>query len=269
MSFLMDRRIREFLKKRKPAAHKGDYGRVLIIGGSKWYSGAPALAAMSALRAGSDIATVLAPSSVANVIRSYSPNIIVHSYEGTHLHESALREFERIYKGFDSFIIGSGMGAMPESAYTLHEIIRMLKKEGKKFVIDADAFKFVTPKQLKGTKCVVTPHLKEYELFAGREKPEKLAKDFCVLLKAGKPRIYCGRKRAQNKTGNPGMTVGGTGDTLAGILGALLAVTDDLFAAACGAAHLNGRAGDLAYKKFGYSLLATDIIDELPDAIRR
>jgi NAD(P)H-hydrate epimerase len=265
-TFLRDRKIREFLKKRRPDSHKGDHGRVLVIGGSKWYSGAPALAAMAALRTGADIVTVLAPSSVANVIRGYSPNIIVHSYEGGYLHEAALHEFERTYKHFDSFIIGSGMGSAPESAYTLHEIIRLLKKGRKKFVIDADAFKFVTPKQLAGASCVVTPHAKEYELFADKQKPEKLAKDFCILLKGHVDRIYFGRKKAGNRTGNPGMTVGGTGDTLAGILGALLANTDDLFIAACGAAYLNGRAGDLAYKKLGYSLLATDIIDEIPAA---
>jgi hydroxyethylthiazole kinase-like uncharacterized protein yjeF len=262
---LDDPKLRSLFFKRKIGAHKGDFGRVLVIGGSKYYSGAPALCAMAALRTGADIATVLAPEHVANTIRGFSPNLIVREYEGTALNSAALEEFERIYDDFDSFVIGSGL-SLEAGRLALHAIVNTLEKEKKKYILDADALKLLRYKEVGG-KCVVTPHHREYALFFGNVHPENASKKLCILLKGHDDMVYYKSEQAVNKTGNPGMTVGGTGDVLTGVLATLLANTHDLFGAACAAAYICGSAGDLAYKEHGNLLLATDVIDFLPAAI--
>lgn len=268
-AFLRDRAIYNFFYKRDPEAHKGQHGRVLVLGGSKTYSGAPALAALAALRTGADIAAVLAPAHIAHSIRSYSPNLIVVEYPRTFFTHEDIGEFRRIYSKFGSFVVGPGIGVEQETYPALLRVAELLARTRKKFVLDADALKLLRPAQLEGSQCVVTPHPREYEIFAGERKPEDIGKQLCVLIKGHVDRIYYKGKLGKSHTGNPGMTVGGTGDTLAGILGALLTQTDDLFAATCAAAYINGLAGDLALKKFGYSLLATDVIDHIPAAIRK
>ncbi len=268
-AFLKDKALYKYFYRRDPEAHKGQHGRVLVLGGSKIYSGAPALAAMAALRTGADIAAILAPAHVAHAIRSYSPNLIVQEYPRAFFTQEDITLFRQMYSRFGSFVVGSGLGIEQRTYPALLSVAELLARTQKKFVLDADALKLLRPAQLEGSHCVVTPHPKEYEIFAGDRRPEDLGKQLCVLIKGHEDRIYYKRKLGRSHTGNPGMTVGGTGDTLAGILGALLTQTDDLFTATCAATYINGLAGDLAMKKFGYSLLATDVIDHIPEAIKR
>lgn len=268
-TFLKDKGLYRYFYRRDPEAHKGQHGRVLVLGGSKIYSGAPALAALAALRTGADIAAVLAPAHVAHAIRSYSPNLIVLEYPRTFFTQEDITLFRRIYSRFGSFVVGSGLGIEQQTYPALLSVAELLARTQKKFVLDADALKMLRPAQLEGSRCVVTPHPKEYEIFAGDRKPEDVGRHLCVLIKGHVDHVYYKGKTGASHTGNPGMTVGGTGDTLAGILGALLTQTDDLFTATCAATYINGLAGDLAMKKFGYSLLATDVIDYIPEAIRK
>lgn len=264
--FLTDPKINELWLDRDEEAHKGAYGYVMIIGGSRYFTGAPALSAMAALRAGADLAAVLAPEVCANTIASFSPNLISVPYKGEFLNNAAVEEFKRNYEKFDSFAIGGGLCAKNASKPALIKIIDILTKNKKKFILDADALKMVSHKDV--SECVITPHAKEYEIFSKGIGPRELAKKMCVMLKGNIDRIFYKEKVAESHTGNPGMTVGGTGDTLVGILGALLANTDDFFNTACAAAFVNGTAGDLAFEKFGNGLLATDVIDFIPEAIK-
>lgn len=269
---MRDRNLFEFFVKRKNKSHKGDYGKFLIVSGSKDRAGGPALSALSALRTGIDIAAIFAPKYISNVIRSFSPNIIsVYEYESERLDKKAFSEFESLYKRFDSCLIAIDPKRNLKDRKvksTLSSMVGLLKEDNKNFVLDAGSLSVLTPKDVADSNCIVTPHSGEYEIFLKNYKL-KYNPEFCILLKGHEDMIYYDNKKAVNKTGNPGMTVAGTGDVLSGILGAVLTQTDDIFLGGCAAAYISGLAGNLAYKKYGYSLLPTDVIESIPNAIQK
>lgn len=257
---------------RPSSSHKGDAGRVLVIGGGA-YSGAPALAALAGLRAGADIVTVAAPKSVSDIIASFSPNLIVRALSGDRLVEKDIPLISELIKKHDVVVIGMGLGTEEATLDAVRKIVPLCMKA----VIDADA---LMPEVLNaGQDIIVTPHAGEMKRLSGVDVPEdekkKLAfvrdfakdNDLTVLLKGRIDFISDGKEIRANRTGNAGMTVGGTGDVLAGLTGALFA-KHDAFSAACAAAFINGAAGDLAFSEFGYGLLATDVIDRIPEAMK-
>lgn len=264
--------IQPFLK-RPATSHKGDAGRVLVIGGGA-YSGASALAALAALRAGADIVTVAAPKSVSDIIASFSPNLIVRPLSGNRLVEEDIPLISELINKHDVVVMGMGLG----NEYPTLEAVRKIVPMCRKAVIDADA---LAPDVLHSghRDIIVTPHAGEMKRISGADVPEdekkKLAfvRDFAkdnkltVLLKGKVDIISDGTEVRANRTGNSGMTVGGTGDVLAGLVGALFA-KHDAFSAACAAAFINGAAGDLAFEEFGYGLLATDVIERIPDVMK-
>ncbi len=254
---------------RSASSHKGDAGRVLVIGGGA-YSGAPALAALASLRAGADIATVAAPKNVSDIIASFSPNLIVRPLSGDRLVETDIPIISELVKKHDVVVIGMGIGNEDATLNAVRKILPICKK----VVIDADA---LAPDMICAghEDIIVTPHAGEMKRLSGAVVPEdekeklNFIMDFArnneltVLLKGRIDIISDGKNVRSNRTGNAGMTVGGTGDVLAGLTGALFA-KHDAFSAACAAAYINGAAGDLAFIDFGYGLLATDIIDRIP-----
>ena len=264
--------IQPFLT-RPAKSHKGDAGRVLVIGGGA-YSGAPALAALAALRAGADIVTVAAPKSVSDIIASFSPNLIVRALSGDRLVEMDIPLISELIKKHDVVVMGMGLGTEDSTLDAVKKIFPLCMKG----VIDADA---LIPDVLNAGhgEIIVTPHAGEMKRLSGVNVPEdekkKLAfvRDFAkdneltVLLKGRMDIISDGKEIRANRTGNAGMTVGGTGDVLAGLTGALFAKHDS-FSAACAAAFINGAAGDLAFSEFGYGLLATDVIDRIPEVMK-
>jgi len=261
--------IQPFLK-RPTTSHKGDAGRVLVIGGGP-YSGAPALAALGALRAGADIVTVAAPRNVSDIIASFSPNIIVRALTGDILSEEDIPVISQLISRHDVVVMGMGLGTADETLNTIEKIVPLCKKA----VLDADALSSqLLP--LLNRQIIITPHGGEMKRLSGLDVPHdlkervKLIKDFAydneatILLKGALDIISDGLDVRVNRTGNAGMTVGGTGDVLAGLTGALFARSDFPFEAATSSAFINGAAGDLAFKEFGYGLLATDVIDYIP-----
>lgn len=258
---------------RPATSHKGDAGRVLVIGGGA-YSGAPALAALAALRAGADIVTVAAPKSVSDIIASFSPNLIVRRLSGDRLVEKDIPLISELIKKHDVVVMGMGLGNDDATLEAVRKIVPVCMKA----VIDADA---LIPGMLREGHgdIIVTPHAGEMKRLSGVEVPEDenkkltFVRDFAkdnnltVLLKGRMDIISDGTQVRANRTGNAGMTVGGTGDVLAGITGALFA-KHDAFSAACAAAFINGVAGDLAFEEFGYGLLATDVIDRIPEVMK-
>lgn len=267
------------LKNRNIDSHKGHNGTVLVVGGSQDYSGAPALAALSAFKAGVDLVYVACPESVSSTIRSYSPDLIVNSLPHDLITEDDVDKIVELSKKADSVVIGCGMGIDNETALALNEIISEIKKP---ILIDADGLKLVYTDIIKEIKSevVVTPHSAEFkELFGIGMPPEfedkvEIVTDVAgehkstVLLKGVVDIISNGQKTRFNKTGNPGMTVGGTGDCLAGLTGALMAIGHNGFEAACLGAYINGRAGDMATEKYKYHFKASDMIKYIDDAFR-
>lgn len=266
------------LKKRDIVSHKGNNGTVLVIGGSNDYSGAPTLAALSAFKSGVDLVYVASPESVSPTIRSYSPDLIVNTLHHNYIVEEDVAKIIELSKKTDSLVIGCGMGREEETESALNEFVEEI---GKPMVIDADALKLLDLILIKEKNdIVVTPHSAEFKALFDIKMPEKLedkietvskaaAENNCViLLKGAFDIISNGEKTRLNKTGNPGMTVGGTGDILAGLVGGLLAKGHDSFEAACLGAYINGRAGDMASKKYEYHFMASDMIKYIDDAFR-
>ncbi len=248
---------------RKHDSHKGQNGRVLIVGGSDDYVGAPALAGLAALRAGADLVTIACPERVAFAINSLSPDLITSKLRGTVLSPSHYPKVMKLAENADCIVMGPGLGT---SVKTKDTVKKFCDKINKPKVIDADALKALekVPKN-----CVLTPHTKEFELLfkvkPTRQKIQELAKkDQIILLKEPIDLISDGIEVRENPTGNAGMTVGGTGDILAGITAGLIAQGMPLFDAATMAANINGRAGDMLYQKYGYSFIASDLLGLIP-----
>jgi NAD(P)H-hydrate epimerase len=272
----------DFVKKVYPSrekwSHKGDHGRLLIIGGSRRYKGAPALAGLAALRTGADLAVIAAPESAADIISGFSPNLITEPLEGDYINTGNLEKLVALAKKFDAVVIGNGMGRMANTQETLIKLLHALEKP---CVLDADALHLIhDSKKLLRPGWIITPHISEFYSMTG-ENPgnrlqaritgaEKFGSKFkaTVLLKGYKDVISDGKNTLINSTGNPYMTVGGTGDVLAGICGALLAMGIKSIEAASAAAYISGKAGDLAVEESGPGLLATDVIEKIPCVLK-
>lgn len=278
--------LREIFKEKPRESVKYDYGLLIVIGGSDFYSGSPALAAMAAFKAGVDMVRIIAPKRAADIIASFSPNLAAYPLEGRWLEEKHLpiliemTETARISaRGNTAVVIGGGLGRSEE---TKKAVFKYLKEVSVPAVIDADAIHAIAenPEIIPGKKFLITPHLYEFFVLTKRDVRELAEKErieivkkeaeklkTTILLKGPTDIISNGKEVLLNKTGSGYMTVGGTGDTLAGIAGALLARGVDPFNAGCAAAYINGLAGELATKKLKFSLTATDVINEIPNAI--
>lgn len=266
-------------KRRDPWSKKGDFGRILVVGGSKEYSGAPALVALASLRAGADLVTVASPASVAPVIRGFSPNLIVRPLGGDYLDGGDIPTVVELASKADAVVLGPGLSTNPETMGAVAELLE--GSRGLRLIIDADALKALGGRRvrLSGNKAILTPHAGEFKVLSGeglstdvRERAEKAAEfareiGAVVLLKGHVDVVTDGRRVKLNRTGNPGMTVGGTGDVLSGIAATFLAWSDDPFEAACASAFVNGRAGDIAVERMGYHIAATDVIGCIPEAM--
>jgi hydroxyethylthiazole kinase-like uncharacterized protein yjeF len=273
---VVHRDVKRIYKPRAQWSHKGDFGKLLVIGGSSMYSGSPALAALAAIKSGTDLVTVAAPERAADIAASFSPDMITYPLKGSHFSRKHIREVLALAKGSDAAVIGGGLGRGKE---TIAAVSAFLTKTSIPVVVDADAIYALKGKG-GNPNFVITPHSYEFYVIAGREpsyginERSELVKTLAtrlnstVLLKGSFDVISDGREISVNRTGNPCMTKGGTGDTLAGICGALLARKANPFDAASAAAFINGAAGDLASREFGESLFATDLINSIHKVIR-
>ncbi len=257
---------------RDPHAHKGDFGRVLVVGGGP-YTGAPALSAQATLRAGADLAYLAVPDSIGETIQGYSENLIVDAYVGTRLLPEHVDEILDRAVDVDVVVLGPGLG---DASDTLAAVRQFLVSYDGRAVVDADALQ-VVPDVDTDADLVCTPHQGELRKMGGpveedwRDRAEAV-EDFAtdlgqtLLVKGAYDVVSDGETTRVNRTGNPGMTVGGTGDVLAGATAAMFSTLDAVSAASIGA-YANGDAGDRVVDERGYGLLATDLRDALPAAL--
>ena len=268
------------VKPRYAESHKGDFGRLLVAGGSETYSGAPALVALAALRSGVDLAYVAAPEKAAYAISSMSPDLITVKLDGTHLRPDSTDQIRYWLEKATAAVVGPGLGLISETKRAVERLVAAAEELGKPLLLDADGLKaFSEFKRPLRVPMVLTPHAGEYRILAGKELPsdldEKVARvkktaerlNAVILLKGSTDIISDGKRVKLNFTGNPGMTVGGTGDVLSGIVGAFLAQKADPFEAAVAGAFINGAAGDFVKSKKGYHMVATDLLDWIPRVI--
>jgi len=278
--------LKNIYKKRPLDAKKYDYGLLLIIGGSEFYSGAPALSALAAFKAGVDMVRVIAPKRAADIIASFGPDIAAYPLEGARLinkHLSVLISMAESAKasvrGKTSAVIGGGIG---RSKGTQNVILEFLSKINIPVVIDADGIHALgkNPKAVSGKPSLITPHSYEFFVLTGKKvinlsdkekikivRAEAARLKTTILLKGKIDIISDGKEIALAKGGSPLMTVGGTGDVLAGICGALMSRGIPPFEAAQAGALINNLAGELAGKKMGESMMATDLIEVIPEIL--
>ena len=272
--------VRLVVKSRPLEAHKGDFGRLLVIGGSEVYSGAPAYVASAALRTGVDLAYVAAPEKTAYAISAYSPNLITVKLAGTHLNSENVSAIEPFLNASTAVAIGPGLGLHKETKEAVKALIARVERAHKPLLLDADGLKaFGEFKHRLKVPVVFTPHPGEYNALMGHFPPEELKTKVedvqqsaheiggVILLKGNVDVISDGKRVKLNFSGNPGMTVGGTGDVLSGIVAAFLSQGADAFEAAVAGAFINGACGDFVQREKGFHMVATDLIDWIPRVI--
>src|ERR671931_351774 len=273
--------IQKLVIPRLKSSKKGDNGIVLIVGGSRRYHGAPIIASMAAIRSGTDLVYTAVPRSIIVAVRCYSPNIIALPLPDDKLTVGSVNRLIRmIPKKADSAAIGMGMSIAKSEA--LLSLIKQLKDNSIKLLLDASALIPEVLKEITGTDTIITPHAGEYKrIFSGdniinttTEKErisnvQRLANQYgiTILLKGSVDIISDGENVAINKIHNCAMTVGGTGDILSGLTAGFLTKLKP-FAASILGVYFNGVAGNLVYNKFGLHMVASDLVESLPTAIK-
>ena len=278
--------LKNIYKERTADVKKYDFGLLLVIGGSEFYSGSPALSAMAAFKSGVDMVRIIAPKRAADIIASFSPTLAAYPLKGDYLTKEHLATLismtesaKEVARGNTAVVIGGGMGRSEE---VQEAILEYLSQVSVPVVIDADAIHALSkkPEIVSGKNFLITPHTYEFFVLTGKqiyqlteEEKIKMVQDEAsrlqttILLKGPTDIISNGKEVALNRTGSPYMTKGGCGDTLAGICGALMARGINPFEAAQAAAYINGKAGELAAQRKKEGLLATDLIEAISEVL--
>ncbi len=275
------------LYRRNPNVYKNTFGHVLILAGSQQMLGAAALTSLAAMRTGAGMTTVGTPTSLNHILQKKISNVVMtlplkETKEAT-ISILAFSQIRKFYNKCNAIAIGPGLGSDPSTAKL---ILKIITTSPHPLVIDADALTAVSNNLNVLTKTkvskILTPHPGEMArlIKTSRDNVErnrlKVAENFskkynCILLLKGSRTIVASPdgKIYINKTGNAGMATAGSGDVLTGMIAAFLAQGLSSFDAAKWGAYLHGRAGDLAaVKKTKTSLIASDIIESLPTALK-
>jgi len=286
------------IAQRPVESNKGNYGHVLVIGGSLGKAGSVAMAGMSALRAGAGLATVATPKSVLSTVAGFHPELMTEPLPETEAGTIAMSGADllsALAKGKSAIAIGPGIARFPETSALVRKLVSEI---GGAIVLDADglnAFEGRTDELSgKGRLLVITPHPGEMARLAGCSiadvQKDRLGvarkfaheHDLMVVLKGHRTLVVQPDGEAwANTTGNPGMSTGGTGDILTGMVAALIAQNviaqnatahdpNDALLAVLAAVHLHGLAGDVMRESVGeHSMVATDLLRGLPEAFWR
>jgi len=271
--------VKNFIPPRKFSSRKGDNGKVLVIGGSYFYHGAPILSSLAALRCGTDLVYTCVPKINVQATRAISPNLIVLPLVDSKLTRGAVHKLLGVIpKELDSATIGMGLAIQDIEALKL--LVTSLLKKDVRLSLDASALVHDILPMIKNKKVIVTPHAGEFKRLFG-ELPldskkeriltvEKHAKEngLTILLKGSTDIVSDGQKTYLNVKNTPAMTVGGTGDVLSGVVAAMLSKNRDPLESAAAAVFINGKAGMLAQRKHGLHIVATDLIEFISDAMK-
>lgn len=273
-------KVLDLLPDRSPNAHKGNFGKILLLCGSRGYTGAAALAAMGALRTGAGLVYLAVPDSIYEIEAIKLNEAIVQPLadEGGMYAEKASDNVLTMLAGKDAVLVGPGIGRSNGTESLVKTVLKIFHGP---VVLDADGINVLCKHKdiLRERTCptILTPHDGEFSRIAGEitgdriEAAKKLATDLgcIVLLKGHRTVITDGDCTYCNYTGNPGMATGGSGDVLAGIIVSLLGQgLQPLEAAACGA-WIHGAAGDICAKEIGqYGMLPSDMIGVLPRLLK-
>jgi ADP-dependent NAD(P)H-hydrate dehydratase len=267
-------------KPRRLNSRKGENGVVLVVGGSWLYHGAPLLASLAAMRAGVDLVYLAVPEKIATAIRSYTPSIIVLPLTDYKLTPRSAVRIAEVVDGITALTVGPGLARGSEKG--IIELLENIRGAGVPAVLDATALFPEVLNTVSGRDVVLTPHAGEcrrlfgIELGSSVEERVEKVREMCqrynvtVLLKGVVDVISDGKEVVLNRKSweAAGMTVGGTGDVLAGLTAGLLAHGAKPFEAAVAGARVNGLAGVNAVRRKGFHITPEDVIEELPNVLK-
>jgi hydroxyethylthiazole kinase-like uncharacterized protein yjeF len=288
LNVITAREVGPVIGPRPSDSNKGNFGHILVIGGSLGKSGSAAMAGFSALRVGAGLSTIATPVPVLSTVAGFHPELMTEPLEETEegsIARSALQRIEELAKGKTVLAIGPGVSRNAETAECIRNLVTTTKTP---IVLDADglnAFEGLAD-ELKGhnRQFVITPHPGEMARLAGCSIADvqrdriKIARTFAadhdliVVLKGHRTLVAKPNGEVWvNTTGNPGMATGGTGDILTGMVAGMIAqFPNSAFEAVIAAVHLHGLAGDVARESMGEQcMVATDLVSALPEAFRR
>ena len=271
--------VKNFIPKRKFASRKGENGKVLVVGGSYLYHGAPILSSIAALRCGTDLVYTCVPKINVQATRAVSPNLIVLPLIDAKITRGAVHKLlGALPKELDSATIGMGLAVQDVEA--LKSLTNSLLDRDVRLSLDASALVPDILPIIKNKNVVVTPHAGEFkrlfgELLSDSKKErvmlvEKHAKvnSVTILLKGPTDIVSDGQKTFLNVKKTPAMTVGGTGDVLSGLVAGMLSKNRNPIEAAAAAIFINGKAGTLAQRKYGLHMMATDLLEFIPTVMK-
>lgn len=266
------------VKPRRVDSRKGENGIVAVVGGSRFYHGAPCLSALAAYRAGVDLVYLAVPRSISVPVRAISPSFIVLPLPDDKLTLGCVNKLLKWLPKVDAAVVGPGLGRQKTEG--MERLVTELSLQGVRLVVDADALRTEVIRRLKGKPAVITPHAGEFkrifdvELERSLESRLPVVKEMAkksgvtILLKGPVDVISDGERVAVNHTGTSAMTVGGTGDVLSGLVAGLMARGAEPFDAASAGAYINGIAGKRVAERLGFHIVPTDVIDELPFVLK-
>lgn len=277
---LNQEKVLSLLPERNPWGHKGNFGKILLLCGSRGFTGAAYLAAMGALRSGAGLTFLGVPESIYAIeaVKLNEPVVFPLPDEEGKLSFLASAEIEKRLPQMDAVLVGCGLG---QSRGIMSVVKTVLENACCPVVLDADGINVLAEHKdiLRGRKypTILTPHDGEFLRFGGTIGADRMASaayfarewNCILLLKGHETCITDGKIGYLNPTGNPGMAVGGSGDVLAGVITSLLGQgLPPLDAAACGA-WIHGAAGDICAKEIGqYGMLPTDMLQRLPRLLK-
>lgn len=273
---------------RKLFNSKGENGRVVIIGGSSDFHGAPVLASsaafntLAALRMGTGYALLYVPKSILTPVRKLSPNLIVRAFGRRSIGEGSFASIREAVRKADSVVIGMGIGREKKTLRMAARIIRYAISLKKGTVIDADAIYSVRLLKKLDGNVIVTPQDREFMELSGKmpvrsslpsriNAAKALARrlNSCVLLKGHKTVITDGKEVRVVSSRSSALATMGTGDVLSGIIGGYAATGADVFRSGVAGAYLHARLGDLLHKEKGNHIISSDLVEKIPFLLRR
>ena len=272
------------LPPRSIESHKGDFGRVLMIGGSRGMAGAIAMSGIAALRSGSGLLKVATPDSIQDSVAGFSPCLMTVGIESKkgHFSSGAIDQLLEEAEWADVVALGPGMGRFKSQQKIVETLYTELLQP---LIVDADGLNLLSDSDAalaehKGLR-MLTPHPGEFQRLqecktTDRETMADMALEMAfeaqvtVVLKGARTLVTDGKERFVNRTGNPGMATAGSGDVLTGVIASLVGQGLEPFEASRLGVHLHGLAGDIAADSVGQtSLIATDLIESLPAAFQQ
>lgn len=272
--------VLDLIPDRDPWGHKGTFGKILLLCGSRGYTGAAYLASMGALRSGAGLVYLGVPESIYEIeaVKLNEAVVLPLPDSGGMLGLESLAKIRELLPRMDAVLIGCGLGISPETEAV---VMAVLEQAQCPVIVDADGITLLKAHKdiLRGRKfpTILTPHDGEFLRIGGSIGTDRMASaasfseewNCVMLLKGHRTCITDGITHYRNTTGNPGMATGGSGDVLAGVIVSLLGQgVPALEAAACGA-WLHGAAGDLCASELGqYGMLPTDMLNVLPRLLK-